>query len=121
MTKYVNNNYPELEKIATESIKGNKVDLPKEVESISVHSPDKEHVKNTNTIVEFLYKGNGTVSNTKYYGFYYSTDDLPAAYQNEDYDLLELGGNKWMWSGKGDNEGLTGKIRNHWYYYSATF
>ena len=48
-------------------------------------------------------------------GYYYSKNDKPMAHQNKDEDLIELGGNKYKW-----NNGITNKIRKHWYYYRVS-
>lgn len=114
ISKYVNENYNELYKIAKEYINGNKIEYKKEIKRISVYKED-------NTIVEFLTRGYGIASSSKYIGFYYSENDTPVAFQNEKFDLNKIGKNKWEWKQNGDNHGITIKIRNHWYYYEASF
>ena len=61
------------------------------------------------------------VPSSTYIGFYYSKNDTPAAFQNEKFDLKEIEKNKWDWKEDGDNHGITIKIRDHWYYYEASF
>lgn len=114
ISKYVNENYNDLYKIAKEYINGNKIEYKKEIKRISVYKED-------NTIVEFLTRGYGMAPSSKYIGFYYSENDTPVAFQNEKFDLNKIGKNKWEWKQNGDNHGITIKIRNHWYYYEASF
>ncbi len=121
ISKYVNENYEELEHIAIEYINGNEIQKPQYVSSISVHSPDKQYVHSDNTIVEFSQGGGGLVSTSTYYGFYYSENDIPAAFQNSNKELTEYEKNKWSWTGVGDNRGTTIKIRDNWYYFEASF
>ena len=121
ISKYVNENYEELEHIAIEYMNGNELDKPQYVKSISVHSPDKLYVNSNNTIVEFHQGGRGLVSSSTYYGFYYSKNDIPASFQNSGGELTEYEKNKWSWKGVGDNHGSTIKIRDNWYYFEASF
>ena len=103
ISKYVNENYNDLYKIAKESINGNKIEYKKEIKRISVYKED-------NTIVEFSMGGSGMVPSSTYIGFYYSKNDIPAAFQNEKFDLKEIEKNKWEWKEDGDNHGITIKI-----------
>ena len=74
-----------------------------------------------NNIVQFFYGGFGIVPSAKYYGFYYSENDVPAAYQNCDYELAKTGENSWEWSDGTDNGGITKRITDNWFYYEAWF
>lgn len=121
ISKYVNENYKTLQKIANEYIKGNEVKNPKHVESISVHNSNDPYIENDNTIVEFNTDGKGLVPSTIYYGFYYSKNNIPAAFNNDDYKLVQYKTNSWKWTGTGDNEGKTIKIRDNWFYFEAAF
>ena len=112
ISKYVNKDYKELENIANAYLSGSDPDYPDYIESVNVYED--------NNTVEFLTGGRGLVSTASYYGFYYSKNDKPISFQNQ-YDLIQISEDKWMWSGKGDNEGKTFKIRNNWYYYEASF
>ena len=112
ISKNVNKDYKELETIANAYLNGDDPDFPDYVEKVRVY-------KDKNT-VEFSTNGEGLVSTATYYGFYYSKNDKPVSFQNE-YDLIQIGEDKWMWSAKGDNDGKTFKIRNNWYYYEASF
>ena len=114
ISKYVNENYNDLYKIAKESINGNKIEYKKEIKRISVYKEYK-------TIVEFSMGGSGMVPSSTYIGFNYSKNDIPAAFQNEKFDLKEIEKNKWEWKEDGDNHGITIKIRDNWYYYEASF
>ena len=71
------------------------------------------------SIVQYSYSGNGIGSATKYYGFYYSPNDTPAAFQNVDCPL-EKQNDTWTWNeSRTDNGGITKRITNCWYYYEA--
>ena len=76
---------------------------------------------NDTKIVQFYFSGKGLVPSSTYYGFYYSPNDVPVPYANEDYPLTEKNQNKWIWNGEGDNGGVIKKIRDNWYYYEAWF
>lgn len=56
-----------------------------------------------------------------YYGCYYSPDDVPVAFQNIDIPLTQDGEKLWKWSFEGDNQGLTSKIMERWYFFKASF
>lgn len=69
-------------------------------------------------IVQYMVKAHGLPSAGAYYGFYYSPDDEPAAYQNIDCRLMEDGDNRWSWNKDGAS-GVTYKICDKFYYYKA--
>ena len=69
-------------------------------------------------IVQYMVKAHGLPSAGAYYGFYYSPDDEPAAYQNIDCRLMEDGDNRWNWNKDGAS-GVTYKICDKFYYYKA--
>lgn len=69
-------------------------------------------------IVQYTMNAYGLPSAGAYYGFYYSPDDEPAAYQNIDCRLKEDGENRWSWSKDGAS-GVTYKICDKFYYYKA--
>lgn len=69
-------------------------------------------------IVQYMVKAYGLPSAGTYYGFYYSPDDEPAAYQNIDCRLMEDGDNRWSWNKDGAS-GVTYKICDKFYYYKA--
>ena len=55
-------------------------------------------------------------SNIAYgYGFYYTEDDKPRAWQSDDEDRLIVNGNGYI--DEKEKEYYTEKIINHWYYY----
>lgn len=56
-----------------------------------------------------------------YYGCYYSPDDIPLAFQNYNVSLIADGKDCWQWSVQGDNQGITKKIADKWYYFEASF
>lgn len=74
-------------------------------------------------IVQFYYSGTGIVTSSTYYGFYYSKDDVPAAFQNGAYELVPASDSEWAWEeDEGtDNGGLTKRITDNWFYYEAWF
>lgn len=69
-------------------------------------------------IVQYMVKAYGLPSAGTYYGFYYSPDDEPAAYQNIDCRLMDDGDNRWSWSKDGAS-GVTYKICDKFYYYKV--
>lgn len=71
-------------------------------------------------IVQYTVKAYGLPSAGAYYGFYYSPDDVPAAYQNVRCKLNDDGNNHWSWS-KDGGRGSTYKICDKFYYYAAYF
>lgn len=71
--------------------------------------------------VEFKYYsiGLGNALGT-HYGFYYSTEDMPAAYGGQNVNLI-TSENGWFWSGEDDSSGFTKKLMDNWYYYETSF
>ena len=96
--------YEELETIAKNYLNANMVEYPEYVKGVESIQGDKTD------IVEFFVKQDESI------GFYYSTKDIPVAYQNVETDLIELGGNKYTWELEG-NKGTIIKIRDNWYFY----
>lgn len=70
-------------------------------------------------MVEFMVDGDGLIPPAQYYGFYYSPDDVPLAFQNVKASLTEYKENEWEWTDEGDNHGITKKITDCWYYFEA--
>lgn len=70
-------------------------------------------------MVEFMVDDDGMIAPAQYYGFYYSPDDVPLAFQNVNVPLTEYKENEWEWSEQGDNRGVTKKITECWYYFEA--
>jgi hypothetical protein len=77
--------------------------------------------RGTHHIVQFYYSGIGIIPASKYYGFYYSPDDIPTAYQNVKQSLTAVSDKEWKWSDGTDNGGRTIKITKNWFYYEAWF
>lgn len=73
-----------------------------------------------NEIVQYTVKAFGLPSVGAYYCFYYSPNDVPAAFQNVHCTLKEEGENHWSWSNDGAS-GITYKISENFYYYKAKF
>lgn len=74
-----------------------------------------------NDIVQFYFGGVGIAPASKYYGFYYSPDDVPAVYQNVSCKLSPISDDEWEWSDGTDNGGRTKKLMKNWFYYEAWF
>ena len=72
-------------------------------------------------MTEFTLSGWGIGSGTRYYGCYYSPDDVPLPFQNAGMALTQDGHDYWTWTGEGDNHGATKKLADCWYYFEASF
>lgn len=83
-----------------------------DIESMYVFSGDHK-------MVEFMVDEDGMIPPAQYYGFYYSPDDVPLAFQNVNVPLTEYKENEWEWSEQGDNHGVTKRITECWYYFEA--
>ena len=55
-----------------------------------------------------------------YYGFYYSPDDVPLAFQNVPVPLTATA-DGWQWQGEGDNHGVTRRLSPQWFFFEAHF
>ena len=77
--------------------------------------------RGSNDIVQFYYCGYGIAPSSKYYGFYYSPDDVPAAYQNVNLELSAVSDDEWEWLDRNYNGGRTIRIIKNWFYYEAWF
>lgn len=73
--------------------------------------------ENKHPMTEFVIMSYGF----KYYGCYYSNDDVPLPFQNTDVKLIQTEDNKWEWIAEGDNKGSTSRIIKNWYYFEASF
>lgn len=102
---YVNENYVELTRIANTYLNNETTTYSSYIKEINVYKGDYT------TTVEFKVDDK--------YGFYYSTEDLPATYKNIKTDIIELGGDKYKWI-EPNNKGTTIKIRDNWYLYKIT-
>lgn len=71
--------------------------------------------------IEFILGGSGFGSSTNYYGCYYTPNDTPSAFQSGKMPLELQSNGSWLWTGEGDNRGMTEKIHDHWYYFEAHF
>ena len=71
-------------------------------------------------IVQFCSFAFGLAPSTRYYGFYYSPDDVPADFQNAGVGLTPVSQGEWTWHAAGtDNGGRTMRITDRWFYYEA--
>jgi len=73
------------------------------------------------TLVDFQYYsvGLGEKAGTRY-GFYYSPQDVPMAYEAQNVELIaEEDG--WSWVFEGESRGFTKKLMDNWYYYEVIF
>jgi len=73
------------------------------------------------TMTEYILFQTGFGSGSKYYGCYYSWDDVPLAFQNTPAKLIQNGHQYWEWKGEGDNRGATQRILPNWFYFEASF
>ena len=77
--------------------------------------PAVNHWPGQHPMVEYiLFTGPG------YYGFYFSPDDVPLAFQNAPISWEETP-TGWQWQGEGDDHGSTRRLSPHWYYFEAYF
>lgn len=77
--------------------------------------PTVKHWPGQHPMVEYiLFTGPG------YYGFYYSPDDVPLAFQNVPVPLEETS-TGWQWQAGGDDHGSTRRLSPGWYYFEAHF
>ncbi len=72
-------------------------------------------------MTEFVLSGWGIGSDMRYYGCYYSPQDVPLPFQKADVELTQTGPQTWTWAAEGDNHGATQKIKDNWYYFEASF
>lgn len=73
------------------------------------------------TVVSFYMGGFGLVPSAKYYGFYYSPDDIPVSTGEGKLKPQQDKTDRWSFNGYGDNGGEIVKIKEHWYYYKCWF
>lgn len=83
---------------------------------ITFHYRHGEH-----PIMEYVIDGQGLVSSSKYYGFFYSYDGKPVAFQNSDIELVPISETEWEWNEKGDNHGYVEWMEGNWFYFEASF
>ncbi len=72
-------------------------------------------------MMEFMLNSKGFGTQSYYFGCYYSYADVPLPFQNAAVPLESQGENTWHWQGEGDNWGRTQKLRDHWYFFEASF
>ena len=73
-------------------------------------------------MIEFDLCGFGIAPSSTYYGCFYSPDDVPLVYGQMNYTLVKQSEGYWTWAEKdGDNHGSVAKIKDCWYYFSASF
>ena len=77
--------------------------------------PVVNHWPGQHPMVEYI-----LFTSSGYYGFYYSPDDVPLAFQNAPISLEETP-TGWQWRGEGDDHGSTRRLSPHWYYFEAYF
>ena len=73
------------------------------------------------TVVSFYVGGFGIAPSAKYYGFYYSPDDIPVSTGEGKLKQQQGKTDRWSFDGYGDNGGEIVKIKEHWYYYKCWF
>lgn len=71
-------------------------------------------------LVEFHTGGAGLVSNSTYWGFYYSPDNTHKVFQGADTHL-NVNGNLADWYEEGDNWGKSTRLLDKWFWFEASF
>ncbi len=79
------------------------------------------HWDGSHPMFEIVNVSYGRIPRKTYYGCYYSSDDVPLAFQNTDTELIQSGNDCWTWNAEGDNHGETSKIMDHWYFFKASY
>lgn len=73
------------------------------------------------TIVEYIVEGTGIAPSSRYYGFFYSRDNIPVSFQNSGEEMVSKSDIEWEWHGVGDNRGYVKQIEPYWFYFEASF
>ena len=105
-----------LNQMVSDYLAGDMQALKREIDGVS----DVDFYTGEHAMIEFFVKGRGIAPASVYYGFYYSPDGVPLAFQNAKNGLVPSG-NGWEWKAGGDNRGYTEQISGNWYYYEASF
>ena len=72
-------------------------------------------------ILEYIVVSTGLAPSSRYHGFFYSFDGVPAAFQNADAALRAAADGAWEWRGAGDNHGRVRRLEGNWFYFEASF
>lgn len=113
---YVQNNKSDLETY----VQNTYIDTDKNIYTDIYSTWDVSYYPNSG-MVEFLVSTEGLASSSKYYGFYYSPQNIPMCYQEQNVELLE-NETGWQWSEpNGDNQYYTEKIADNWYWFEMDF
>jgi len=128
LTKYVNENYQELEAMSEELLaKYQDDDLQLFVGEngywTMVESPDENiqsimlgEDENGHRFIQYGFKSTGNVVSGRSYDIVYSPDDVPVSkWYSSEYKMEKTGDIEWTWDGYGDNGGLIRKIRDKFY------
>lgn len=112
----------DLNEIVKQFVESDKENMHAALEGENVESVETiqyYHYESGNPIIEFCCESSGFVSNSSYYGFYYSFDGKPVGYQGMPVSLREY---EDGWSGEMDgNTYYTEQIKEKWYYYEMHF
>lgn len=111
---YVQNNKSELETYIRD------MDTSENMDTAIYNNWDVSCYPNSG-MVEFLVSTKGFGASSTYYGFYYSPQNIPMGYQEQNVELLknETG---WQWSEpNSDNQYYTEKITDNWYWFEMDF
>ena len=92
----------------------------------ALYAPDAvnvtEYRQDGHTVVEYMVTGRGLAPSSRYYGIFYSKDDVPVCFQGVEMPLVQVSDGEWEWHEKqGDNHGSIRKLEPHWYYFEAAF
>ena len=77
--------------------------------------PAVNHWPGQHPMVEYI-----LLTGSGYYGFYYSPDDVPLAFQNVPVPLEETS-TGWQCQAEGDDHGFTYRLSPGWYYFEVHF
>lgn len=114
VVNYIQNNRSELETYIQN------IDADKSFHTDIYNNWDVSYYQNSG-MVEFLVSNGGFGPSSKYYGFYYSPQNIPMAYQEQNVELLE-NETGWQWSDpSSDNQYYTEKIIDYWYWFEMDF
>lgn len=114
VTHYIQNHRSELETYVQN------IDTNEDIRAETYNNWDVSYYPDSG-MVEFLVSTRGFGPSSKYCGFYYSPQNIPVGYQEQNVELFktETG---WQWSDPdSDNQYYTEKITDHWYWFEMDF
>ena len=76
---------------------------------------------NGHEIREYIVTTRGFGPSCRYYGVFYSPDNLPASFQNGGETLTAVSDTEWTWQDRESNHGLVRQLAPNWFYFAAKF